>query len=158
MVCFYFFESRNFLPKGLGLGFLTSISVSRRVSDFTICHPLCDIENIIFSCISQDLLRTHTKFVKKLEKGCANGGIEISPVFLEFVSIGTIKLLFKYIKNKLLLLVPTVYNVYICSLQLHVRNFFSVERWTPQVWKILYKDAGSSNICKLICMRYGWLK
>ena len=36
MVCFYFFESRNFLPKSLGLGFLTRISASRRVSDFTI--------------------------------------------------------------------------------------------------------------------------
>ena len=35
-----FFESRNFLPKGLGLGFLTRISASRRVSDFTIRHPL----------------------------------------------------------------------------------------------------------------------
>ena len=34
-----FFESRNFLPKGLGLGFLTRISASRRVSDFTIHHP-----------------------------------------------------------------------------------------------------------------------
>ena len=67
-----------------------------------------NIENIIFSCISQDLLRTHTKFAKKLEKGCANGGIEISPVFLEFVSIGTIKHLFEYIKNKLLLSVPSI--------------------------------------------------
>ena len=36
---FYFFESRKFSPKGLGLGFLTRISVSRRVSDFTIHHP-----------------------------------------------------------------------------------------------------------------------
>ena len=35
-----FFESRNFLPKSLGLGFLTRISASRRVSDFTIRHPL----------------------------------------------------------------------------------------------------------------------
>ena len=34
-----FFESRNFLPKSLGLGFLTRISASRRVSDFTIRHP-----------------------------------------------------------------------------------------------------------------------
>ena len=33
------FESRNFLPKSLGLGFLTRISASRRVSDFTIRHP-----------------------------------------------------------------------------------------------------------------------
>ena len=39
MVCFYFFESRKFSPKGLGLGFLTRISASRRVSDFTIRHP-----------------------------------------------------------------------------------------------------------------------
>ena len=36
---FTFFESRNFLPKSLGLGFLTRISASRRVSDFTIPHP-----------------------------------------------------------------------------------------------------------------------
>ena len=36
---FTFFESRNFLPKSLGLGFLTRISMSRRVSDFTISHP-----------------------------------------------------------------------------------------------------------------------
>ena len=36
---FTFFESRNFLPKSLGLGFLTRISASRRVSDFTIRHP-----------------------------------------------------------------------------------------------------------------------
>ena len=39
MVCFYFFESRNFLTKSLGLGFLTRISASRRVSDFTIRYP-----------------------------------------------------------------------------------------------------------------------
>ena len=36
---FTFFESRNFLPKSLGLGFLTRISASRRVWDFTIRHP-----------------------------------------------------------------------------------------------------------------------
>ena len=36
---FTFFESRNFLPKSLRLGFLTRISASRRVSDFTIRHP-----------------------------------------------------------------------------------------------------------------------
>ena len=36
---FTFFESRNFLPKSLGLGFLIRISASRRVSDFTIRHP-----------------------------------------------------------------------------------------------------------------------
>ena len=36
---FTFFESRNFLPKSFGLGFLTRISASRRVSDFTIRHP-----------------------------------------------------------------------------------------------------------------------
>ena len=36
---FTFFESRNFLPKSLGLGFLTRISASQRVSDFTIRHP-----------------------------------------------------------------------------------------------------------------------
>ena len=38
---FTFFESRKFLPKSLRLRFLTRISASRRVSDFTICHPLC---------------------------------------------------------------------------------------------------------------------
>ena len=32
-----FLESQNFLAKSLG--FLTRISASRRVSDFTICHP-----------------------------------------------------------------------------------------------------------------------
>ena len=36
---FTFFESRNFSLKSLGLRFLTRISVSRRVSDFTIRHP-----------------------------------------------------------------------------------------------------------------------
>ena len=36
---FTFFESRNILPKSLGLVFLTRISASRRVSDFTIRHP-----------------------------------------------------------------------------------------------------------------------
>ena len=36
---FTVFESRNILPKSLGLGFLTRISASRRVSDFTIRQP-----------------------------------------------------------------------------------------------------------------------
>ena len=36
---FTFFESQNFSPKSPGLGFLTRISASRRVSDFTIRHP-----------------------------------------------------------------------------------------------------------------------
>ena len=36
---FTFFESQNFLPKSLGFGFLTRISASRWVSDFTIRHP-----------------------------------------------------------------------------------------------------------------------
>ena len=36
---FYFFESRNILPRSLGLGFLTRISASRGVSNFTIRHP-----------------------------------------------------------------------------------------------------------------------
>ena len=36
---FTFFESRNFLPKSLGVRFLTRISASRRVPDFTIRHP-----------------------------------------------------------------------------------------------------------------------
>ena len=35
---FLLFKSRKFSPKGLGLGFLTRISASRRVSDFTIHH------------------------------------------------------------------------------------------------------------------------
>ena len=40
---FTFFESRNFLPKSLRLGFLTRILASRQVLDFTICHLLhCD--------------------------------------------------------------------------------------------------------------------
>ena len=37
------FKSQNFLPRSLGLGFLTRISASRRVSDFTIRHPYCGI-------------------------------------------------------------------------------------------------------------------
>ena len=37
---FTFFESRNVSPKSLELRFLTRISVSRQVSDFTIRHPL----------------------------------------------------------------------------------------------------------------------
>ena len=41
---FTFFDSRNFLPKSLGLGFLTRISVSRRVSDFTIRHAFSDTQ------------------------------------------------------------------------------------------------------------------
>ena len=36
---FTFFESRKFSPKRRGLGFLTRISASQRVSDFTIRHP-----------------------------------------------------------------------------------------------------------------------
>ena len=36
---FTLLESRNFLSRSLGLGFLTRILASRRVSDFTICHP-----------------------------------------------------------------------------------------------------------------------
>ena len=36
---FTFFDSRKFLPKSRGLGFLTRISASRRVWDFTIRHP-----------------------------------------------------------------------------------------------------------------------
>ena len=39
---FTFFESWNFLPKSLRLGFLTRISAPRRVSDFTIRHPSRD--------------------------------------------------------------------------------------------------------------------
>ena len=40
---FTFFESRNVSPKSLGLGFLIRISASRRVSDFTICHPYKEV-------------------------------------------------------------------------------------------------------------------
>ena len=36
---FLLFLSLETLPKSLGLGFLTRISASRRVSDFTIRHP-----------------------------------------------------------------------------------------------------------------------
>ena len=36
---FTFFESRNFLLESLGLGFLSRISASLRVLDFTISHP-----------------------------------------------------------------------------------------------------------------------
>ena len=36
---FFFFESQNFSPKSLGLRFLTRISASLQVLDFTICHP-----------------------------------------------------------------------------------------------------------------------
>ena len=50
---FTFFESRNVLPKSLGLGFLTRISVSRRVSDFTIRHPLNTNERL--KCNRKDL-------------------------------------------------------------------------------------------------------
>ena len=48
---FTFFESRNFLPKSLGLEFLTRISASRQVSDFTIRHPLwiAIMQNNVFS-------------------------------------------------------------------------------------------------------------
>ena len=35
---YIFLESQNFLTKSLGLGFLTRISASWRVLDFTICH------------------------------------------------------------------------------------------------------------------------
>ena len=35
-----FLSLETFSPKSLGLGFLTRISASRRVSDFTIRHPL----------------------------------------------------------------------------------------------------------------------
>ena len=44
---FTFFEYRNFSPKSLGLGFLTRISASRRVSDFTIRHPSESMNNRI---------------------------------------------------------------------------------------------------------------
>ena len=47
---FTFFESRTFLPKSLGLGFLTRVSASRRVSDFTIRHPFY---LVCFSVVTQ---------------------------------------------------------------------------------------------------------
>ena len=40
---FTFSDSRNFLPKSLGLGFLTRISASRQVSNFTIRHTFSGI-------------------------------------------------------------------------------------------------------------------
>ena len=45
---FTFFESRNFLPKSLGLGFLNRISASRRVSDFTIRHSTGILQGILY--------------------------------------------------------------------------------------------------------------
>ena len=47
---FTFFESRNFSPKSFGLGFLTWISASRRVSDFTIRHPSQCLCRLIIDC------------------------------------------------------------------------------------------------------------
>ena len=54
---FTFFESRNFLPKSLGLGFLARISASRRVSDFTIRHP--SIWVVARSHVRASFLRRH---------------------------------------------------------------------------------------------------
>ena len=55
---FTFFESRNFLPKSLGLGFLTRISVSRLVSGFTIRHPSFYILHLAytFAMLSHELV------------------------------------------------------------------------------------------------------
>ena len=46
------FESLNFLPKSLGLKFLTRISVSWRVSEFTIRHPhmYTNQNNLLANC------------------------------------------------------------------------------------------------------------
>ena len=72
---FTFFESPNFLPKSLGLGFLTRISASRRVSDFTIRHPysgqkthrLSKARSIVTTCIStKHQTRILLKSYKKL--------------------------------------------------------------------------------------------
>lgn len=57
-----------------------------------------------YSSFLQDLLKTHTKFVGKLEKGCSNGGMQISPVFLEFVCTHTVHVL----------VVCTVLSAYFC--------------------------------------------
>ena len=57
---FTFFESRNFSPKSLGLGFLTRISASRRVSDFTIRHPSCCYAN------SRQFYRDRKKYFLRL--------------------------------------------------------------------------------------------
>ena len=66
MVCFYFFESRNFLPKSLGLGFLTRISVSRRVSDFTIRHPYKGCINLnVYSGENPFLFKNDLLFLTK---------------------------------------------------------------------------------------------
>ena len=61
----------------------------------TVRHPSCIVTYQVDLCILfflQDLLKTHTKFVVKLEKGCSNGGMQISPVFLEFVRTHTCSL------------------------------------------------------------------
>ena len=46
------FESRNFSPKSLGLGFLTRISASQRVSDFTIRHPSSSSSSLLWLAAS----------------------------------------------------------------------------------------------------------
>ena len=49
-----FFESLNFLPKSLGLGFFTRISASRQVSDFTTHYTfLCFFFPMITSTRSE---------------------------------------------------------------------------------------------------------
>ena len=42
-----FLSLGNFVPKNLGLGFLTRISASRRVSDFTIRHSSSSLDNAL---------------------------------------------------------------------------------------------------------------
>ena len=62
--------------------------------------------------VTQELLGTHTKFVKKLEKGCANGGMEISHVFIDFVCIILLLLLFMEFASFIFFLVSNCFAVY----------------------------------------------
>ena len=77
---FTFFESRNFLPKSLGLEFLTWISASRQVSDFTIRHP-SDSVLISYSMESPRLalrLQTRWNFLVNRYLNCIQAFLEIS--------------------------------------------------------------------------------
>ena len=67
---FTFFESRNFLPKSLGLGFLTRISASRQVSDFTIRHPFHGREWIFSGKTNSDLFLPRLSVISELPVSC----------------------------------------------------------------------------------------
>ena len=78
MVCFYFFESRNFLPKSLGLRFLTRIWAFQRVSDQVYHSPplylsVCMREKETKGSLLNDWLlrvlnRTKIRIAKALKK------------------------------------------------------------------------------------------